>query len=127
MAVAVDLEQIEREASLLSSAELAAYLQAQVGQSLTAYMAGLTDRKVVGRWARGQKPRDRAVMRLRSAYQVVRLLAEAYGVETAKAWLFGSNSRLDGEAPAWVIRHARSPDDLRLVVPVARTFAGGVS
>ena len=38
--------------------------------------------------------------------------------------LVGTNSRLDDEAPAWVLRHARVPDDLRGVVPAARSFAG---
>jgi len=93
---------------------------------MTAYVAGLKDPKIVGRWiARKSAPGSTETdMRLRCAYQVTRLIVEAYGPETARAWMFGSNSRLDDEAPAYLIRHAGSPDDLRHIVPVARAFAG---
>jgi hypothetical protein len=124
MAVAVDPMVVEREAALQSTEEIAAYLQDALGQKLVAYMTGLKDPKMVGQWARGSKPRGMAEIRLRHAYQAARLLNNAYGPETTKAWLVGSNTLLDGEAPAWVLRHAQTLDDLRFVVPAARSFAG---
>ncbi len=66
-------------------------------------------------------------MRARAAFQVARLLVDAYGERTARAWLLGSNSRLDDEAPAWLLRHAEDPGDLRMLVPVARAFAGSAA
>jgi hypothetical protein len=63
-------------------------------------------------------------MRLRYAYKVVRLLVEAYDASTAKAWLFGSNTRLNDEAPAYLLRRALTVADLRQLVPTARAFAG---
>ena len=45
------------------------------------------------------------------------------GDETAKAWLFGSNAELDSQAPAYMLRQARSWEDLRSIVPAARAFA----
>jgi hypothetical protein len=59
---------------------------------------------------------------LREGYQAARLLVSAYGDETAKAWFFGSNTRLDDQAPAYVLRHAKSWDEQRLIVPAARAF-----
>lgn len=79
---------------------------------------------MVGRWARGTEPRDAPAMRLRTAFQATRMLAEAYGHRSAKAWFVGSNTRLDDEAPAWVLRCAQTPEDLRRLVPIARAFAG---
>ena len=48
---------------------------------------------------------------------------DAYGDETAKAWLFGSNAELGSQAPAYMLRQARSWEDLRSIVPAARAFA----
>jgi hypothetical protein len=123
----VDPKVIEREAVLVGNRELAAYLQAQLGQKLTAYLAGLSDSKIVGRWASGKSvPRDAARLRLQTAFYATRLLVEAYGADTAKAWMVGVNEGLDDEAPAWVLRHAEIPDAVRAVVPLAKEFAGEI-
>lgn len=119
------LEQIERDAATTKLPKVASYLQDTLGQKLTAYVAGLTDPKSVGAWIRGvNDPRDTTVMRLRCAYQAVRMLVEAYDADTAKAWLLGTNTRLNDEAPAYLLRNAQAVDDLRQLVPTARAFAG---
>ena len=125
MAATAELETIEREAVLATSDELAGYLQRELGQQLTAYLSGLRDPKMVGRWAAGKAvPREPAKLRLRCAFRIARMLTDAYGAETAKAWLVGANTRLDDEAPAYLLRHAQSPEDLRPLVPAARAFVG---
>lgn len=122
---AVEVRRAEREAVTRHISEVAAYLQEALGQKITAYLAGVRDPKMVGRWAADRVvPREVVKMRLRTAYQAARMLVAAYGPETAKAWLFGSNSRLDDEAPAWLLHNARSPGDLRALIPAARSFAG---
>ena len=124
----LDVHAIEREAATLPVAEQASYLRDQIGREMTAYVCGLDHAPTIADWIKNpdRKPQDRALMRLTNAYIVVRMICEAFGKDTAKTWLFGSNSRL-GDAPAYVLRHAESPDDLRYVVPVAKTFAGGAS
>ena len=42
------VQQIEREAATNKLPKIADFLQAQLGQKLTAYIAGLTDPKAVG-------------------------------------------------------------------------------
>jgi hypothetical protein len=114
---------IEREATTLGIPTIAGYLQAHLGQKITAYLAGLDNAKTVGLWISGTvMPRDLPKTRLRYAYQAARLLVEAYDDETAKAWFFGSNTLLDDEAPSYVLRHGTTPDDLRLVIPAARNL-----
>lgn len=121
------VEMIDRKAVTGNLFEIAAYLQENLGQKFTAYISGLKDPKEVGSWAKGTiKPRPLADMRLRYAYRVVRMILEAYGSDTAKAWLFGTNTRLKDEAPAYLLRHAETIDSLRDLVPVARAFAGSV-
>lgn len=123
IAPAILPEQIEIEATRSSIAEITAYLQEHLGQRLTAYVSGLKDAKTVGQWAAGKvTPRNAANFRLRHAYQAVRLLVEAFGDETAKAWIFGVNSQLDDEAPGFVLRHAERPDALSPVVRAALGF-----
>lgn len=121
-----EIRDVEHETRFAPHPEMAEYLQEQLGQRLAAYIAGVADAKMVGRWAKGRhSPRGITPDRLRTAFEVTKLIVNAYNAETAKAWLLGSNSRLDDESPAYLIRHAQSPDDLRLIVPTARGFVGG--
>jgi len=116
---------IEREATTLDISRIAGYLQNHLGQKITSYLAGSDNAKTVGLWLSGKvEPRDLPKTRLRYAYQAARLLVEVYDDETAKAWFFGSNTLLDDEAPAYVLRHGMTPDDLRLVIPAARNLVG---
>lgn len=124
MALTLDPQAVEREAVTADFSEVAGWLQAELGQQLTAYLAGLRDPKVVGKWRKGSPPRAAAEFRLRTAYSAARMLVDAYGANTARAWFLGSNSRLDDEAPAWLLRHAAEPGDVRFLVPAARAFAG---
>src|SRR3954464_12609407 len=122
----LDPARVSEEATRLPIDAVAAYLQEQLGQKLTAYLAGVTDPKMVGRWAAGKaQPRDEREMRLRDAFKATRMLVAAFGVQTAKAWWVGSNTRLDDRAPAAIMRGATDPDMMRFVVPAARAFAGG--
>jgi hypothetical protein len=123
MAERIVEEQLSVEAVRLPIAEIASFMQQHLGQRQTAYIGGVNDPKMVARWIAGHStPRDHAQRRLREGYQAARLLVGAYGDETAKAWFFGSNTQLDGDAPAYVLRHARSWEELRLIVPAARAF-----
>jgi hypothetical protein len=118
-------QQVSAEAARLPIHEIAAFLRTHLGQRSTAYISGVSDAKMVSRWiAQHNAPRDQAQMRLREAFQAAQLVIGAYGDETAKAWFFGSNMELDDQAPAYVLRYAKNWEDLRLVVPAARTFAG---
>lgn len=123
MATLIDPRVIEDELARASNAHVAEQLQDLLGQKNAAYLAGLKDAKQVGRWIKaGKVPSDRAVRKLRCALYVTRLLADSYDVETAKAWLWGSNSRLAYDAPAYVIRHAPDADELQPLVPAAIAF-----
>ncbi len=125
-AAAEQLETLEREATLSEISRIARYLQEHLGQRVTAYLSGIKDAKMVGQWAKGRRrPRDPAAFRLRQAYPAARLLVETFGNETAKAWFFGTNLRLDDEAPAYVLRYGENPDDFRFVLPAARAFVEG--
>jgi hypothetical protein len=61
--------------------------------------------------------------RLREGYKVVRMIVEPYDAKTAKAWLFGTNTRLDDNAPIELLRDARSTDEFIAVQRAARQFA----
>lgn len=116
-------EIIERQAVTASITEVASYLQKNLGQRVTAYLSGVTDAKIVGQWAAGKvQPRSLPVFRLRSAYQAARYLVEAYGPEAAQAWFFGTNSHLDSQAPAAVLRRGETPEDWSGVVSAAKAF-----
>jgi hypothetical protein len=102
----------------LPTSEIVSCLQEILGQRLTAVIAGVSDAKAVGKWARGERPPHPATeKRLRAAYQVTSLLLHAETPETVRAWFVGMNPELDDQAPALVIR-----DDPVRVLQSARIF-----
>jgi hypothetical protein len=123
MAKPIAPEHVSAEAAWLPITEIASYMREHLGQRKTAYIGGVNDPKMVARWIAGHStPRDYSQRRLREGYQAARLLVGAYGDETAQAWFFGSNTQLEGDAPAYVLRHARTWEELRLIVPAAHAF-----
>lgn len=79
-------------------------LQDILGQRLVAVIAGISDAKAVGKWARGARsPHPDTEQRLRHAYQIVQLLLEQESAETVRAWFVGMNPDLDDQAPALVV------------------------
>jgi hypothetical protein len=122
MSTAVDFGVIERDSARAPLAEVVEYLQEHLGSRVVAYLAGLQNTQMLARWKGGTAPQSLTKQRLRSAYHAGRMLVEAFDDETAEAWFFGSNSKLDDRAPAHVLRAARSFDDLTLVVPAAKAF-----
>ena len=102
----------------LPLASVAAYLQEVLGQRLTAVIAGVTDAKAVGKWAKGgRKPQGDVERRLRNAYQVAQIVVQTESPETVRAWFIGMNPELDDQPPALVIA-----DDPLRVLQAARIF-----
>ena len=119
-----EIEKIQFDATKKPIYEIADFLQENLGQKITAYISGLKHPKEVGNWiSKHANPQDTKTMRLRYAYQAARMLIDIYDANTAKAWFFGSNTRLDDEAPAFLIRNANDPESLRFIIPAARAFA----
>jgi hypothetical protein len=116
---------LDHEAAVASVPDVVGFLAGALGVRMTAHLAGLRDVKQISRYRRadGPRPGDAVERRLREGYKVVRTLADAYGPATAKAWLFGTNSRLDDRAPVDVLRHAVDGQDFTDVVRAARQAA----
>ena len=116
---------LDDEATTRPIREIAAYLQEAVGQRVAAAIAGLIDAKQIGRYARdgGPEPHGATERRLREGYKVVRMLVDAYDAKTARAWLFGTNTRLDHNAPIEVLGAATDAADFAMVVRAARQVA----
>jgi hypothetical protein len=100
-------------------ADIARFLQDNLGQRLTARMAGINDAKQVGRWAAGtSRPRPEAEARLIDAIQIFHLIQAAESVYTARAWMIGMNPQLEDMAPALCIADDRARD----VMVAARAY-----
>lgn len=122
-------QRLDGEAATYSIGEIAEYLQTAVGQRMAAVIAGLADAKQVGRYARegGPQPHGTAERRLREGYKVVKMLVDSYDEKTARAWLFGTNTRLDDRAPIEVLGTAVDTAEFIAVVRAARQVASGQS
>lgn len=116
--------EVEREATTLEIGTVAERLQANLGQALTAHLAGLADTRQIGRISRGEhRPQQATARRLREGYKAVGMIAELYDWETAKAWLFGTNTRLDDQAPVEVLGTATTDQQFTDVARAAKQFA----
>lgn len=115
-------ERLDHDATTLPIEQIAGYLQDQLGQRIAAHLVGLRDVKQIGRYrkADGPTPSQRTELRLREGYKVVRMIAESFDDKTARAWLFGTNTRLDDEAPIDVLRRADEPEHFAVVRAAAR-------
>ncbi|MGH2834409.1 MAG: XRE family transcriptional regulator, partial [Solirubrobacteraceae bacterium] len=104
-------QKLEDDATKLPVATIAGLLQDTLGQRMTAYLAGLNDVKQIGRYRKpgGPRPTTQVELRLREGYKVVSMIRYTYDTETAKAWLFGTNSRLDDQAPIGMLRIGKTP------------------
>lgn len=118
-------QRLDDEAATRPVGEIAGYLQESVGQRVAAAIAGLADAKQIGRYARegGPAPHGSTERRLREGYKVVKMLIDAYDDKTARAWLFGTNTRLDDRAPIEVLGGAVDTAEFATVVRAARQVA----
>jgi hypothetical protein len=79
-------------------------LEDVLGQRLVAVIAGVSDAKAVGKWARGERsPHPDTEQHLRDAYQIVQLLIEQEPAETVRTWFVGMNPDLGDQAPVFVV------------------------
>ncbi len=109
---------VHGQSARASLSVIASYLQDVLGQRLTAVVAGVSDAKAVGKWAKGKRmPHPGTALRLRHAYQIVQLLIEVESAATIRAWFVGMNPELEDEAPAVAL----GKDPAR-VLQAARTF-----
>lgn len=76
-------------------------------------------------WAEGTRAiQDRAdERRLRVAYQVAAVIAEADSAEVAQAWFQGLNPALEDRSPARLLREGDLDEVGPLVLAAARAFA----
>ncbi|MFD9400254.1 XRE family transcriptional regulator [Streptomyces sp. NPDC060011] len=106
----------------MSIADIARFLQENLGQRLTARITNINDPRQVGKWASGENtPRPDAEERLRAALQILQLIQDAESLYTARAWLIGMNPQLNDEAPLTMIAEGYFRD----VMVAARAYVDG--
>lgn len=105
----------------LRFADIVDFLQQEIGQNLTAYIADKAP-TTIGRWSRSeQQAGDKEERRLRETYRIFQLITEVDSSHVARAWLMGLNPQLDDQAPADVLKE----DRLRDVLIAAKAFRVG--
>lgn len=103
-------------------AELSDELVKGLGATVVAAITG-TQRSTPYRWAsKAAAPERDAETRLRFAYRVWRMLADAEGESVALAWIVGANPRLGEVTPVTAMREQRDTD----VVGAANAFINDV-
>jgi hypothetical protein len=112
--VAPFTERAHRAAITASAAEMAATLQEILSRRVTAHLAGVQDGKTISRWANGESTiRDADTeRRVRTAYEIVRLLEGSESPAAIRAWFISLEPRLGDRLPMDVIRDGELKDAL---------------
>ena len=98
-------------------------LNAALGPTLVAGLAGSKDRKLPIRWAKadGPEPRAEATNRLTFAHRQWMLLAAADGDHVARQWFIGGNPHLGETTPITAIREGHHSE----VASAVKSFIAG--
>ncbi|MFJ8004064.1 XRE family transcriptional regulator [Streptomyces fagopyri] len=111
-----------RDTAQQTIADIARFLQDVFSQRIVAVLAGIGDSKQVGNWAKGQNaPRFDAEVRLRTAYQVFKLVESGENCHIARAWMIGMNPQLEDCSPLQAI----ADDHFKEVMSAARSYLQG--
>lgn len=93
--------------------EIADRMNRHLGATLVATLAGVSDRKLPYRWARGAgRPNAAAASRLKAAHRIWLQLADAESDDIARAWFTGENPFLDEQAPVLALREGKTRQTL---------------
>lgn len=89
--------------------EIVRRLNAGLGPTLVAGLAGSKDRRISHKWAKedGPEPNQAAVRRLMAAIRLWTELSEAHGEHVARLWFIGSNPWLEEDSPVEAIMEDR--------------------
>jgi signal transduction histidine kinase len=116
--IAQELTHAYQESVREEPARIAQFLQATLGQKLTAYAVGVRDPRAIGHYTRGREPRDDTLVRLRDLFEITRLLVAHESPATVRAWMIGSNPQLGDYAPIELLHD----DDVEPVFTAADAF-----
>ncbi len=95
-------QRAHRQAMEVPVNELAGSLQELLTRQLTTHIAGVKDGKTVTRWVKGEITDIRNIeveQRLRTAYEIARILLVSEQPATVKAWFIGLNPLLSDNSP----------------------------
>jgi hypothetical protein len=103
--------------------EIVSQLNAHLGATLVATLAGVSDRKLPYRWAKpdGPIPGDSALQRLQTAHRIWHVLSKNEPDQVVRSWFIGANPLLDETPPVMTLREG----DLRGTTKAAESFIDG--
>lgn len=103
--------------------EVTERMNRHLGVTLVAVLAGVNDRQLPRRWARGigSAPSEESAYRLMVAHRIWQIISDAESDDIARAWFVGANACLDEQAPVTAIRSGQT----RQAALAARTFVDG--
>lgn len=112
-----------RDTMSASVRDIATELQTLLSRRLTAVIAGVKDGKTVTRWSSGATTEIRyeSEQRLRTAYEIARLLLQFDSPHTVRAWFIGLNPQLGDVSPIEAIHDGQ----LKEAIAAARAFVAG--
>lgn len=115
--------QRHRDTNRYEPHELVRELNASLGTTLVAALAGSKNRAQPYEWAKpdGAEPRAAAWNRLQFAHQIWREVEEAEGAGVARRWFIGGNPLLSEQSPVAAIRDDRHAEVRR----AAQAFVDG--
>lgn len=104
----------------IGQADLIEALRSKLGTKLVAFIAD-RDPSTISRWSSGPEVGEDALLPLRIAYQIVKMLESVEADATIRAWFLGMNPQLDDLSPAEALHNGSN----REALAAARAFLTG--
>jgi hypothetical protein len=119
----ITIEETHQETTQKDIRTIVRDLNAALGPTLVALLAGVKDRKLPSKWAKadGPEPRPESRKRLQTADRVWIYLTAAADEHVARSWFIGLNPMLDEITPLEALNAGRDRD----VIYAATAFVGG--
>jgi hypothetical protein len=127
MSIATTTGNAHARTARLDIREITRRLNAALGATLVAGLAGSKDSRISYKWAQqdGPAPKQESARRLQFAYTQWSLIAEAEGEHVARNWFIGANPWLDHDTPVDAIRENRFKETAAATqAMIDDTFAG---
>ena len=108
-------ETVSRTDEALSTREITRRLNAALGGTLVAALAGSSNPKASHEWAKEDSilPQNGTITRIAFAYEQWQKIAESEGEQVTRAWFVGANPWLDNDTPANAIREGHHEEVAR--------------
>ena len=100
--------------------EIKKYLRENLGDKLVLYLLNLDKNSIIN--LNECDYNNELAKKLENIYYIISPIIKKYDSRTVISWLFGRNTNLEEESPAFVLRHSKDNLDISNLISASKLF-----